>query len=97
MPICGSRFTQFSMAVSQPGRTIVSLLRKQIYFPRASRAPRLLPLANPKFSPGLITRTGGGSCDKYSAVPSVEPLSTTITSKFTGSFTVKSEVMHGRV
>src|SRR5262245_54913067 len=67
-------------ARSQPASTAVSLFRKATRRPRASRTPALFPPAKPRFSPSATNLTHG-NCERTNpAVPSVEPLSTTIVS-----------------
>src|SRR4029453_19106099 len=67
-------------ARSQPASTAVSLFRNATRCPRASRTPALFPAAKPRFSPRAKSLTHGNCERTYSAVPSVEPLSTTIVS-----------------
>jgi hypothetical protein len=61
--------------------TSVSGLSSRISSARASRAARLFALAKPWFSPLAISRMPGKAAAIASAEPSVEALSTTISSK----------------
>ena len=65
---------------SAPAVSAVSGLSRSIAAPRARRMPRLLPRAKPVFSPGSRTMACGNSCRIIATAPSLESLSTTITS-----------------
>ena len=68
---------------SQPGLTAVSSLSSTSISPAASAAPWLQAAANPRFESLQIGRTFGlrsASRARYAGVPSLEPLSTTISS-----------------
>src|SRR3989304_5784561 len=68
--------------VSAPSlREAVSLFRVSMYFPFAMLMPLLFPAANPVFPLFSITTTSGKFSFTKSAEPSVEPLSTNITSR----------------
>ena len=65
--------------LSQPVVTMVSLFKRRICIPEASRIPWFAAAGNPWFSEFWMTRTSPLSF-KYSTVPSVEALSTTMIS-----------------
>src|SRR4051794_11998364 len=69
-----------SSAVRNPGAGAASGLMKTSRSPRASAAPRLQPAANPRFAPLSITRHAGQRSRTRAAVPSLDALSTTMTS-----------------
>ena len=72
-----------SPATSSPrksGCSSTSLLTSATMSPRARSMPRLIAAANPRFSGSATSVTAGQRVRQCSAVPSLEPLSTTITS-----------------
>ena len=71
------------MPASQPRVTTVSLFRSRILPPLARRMPMLHPAANPRLAPFSMSRycsLPAQSSLKKGRVPSVEPLSTRMTS-----------------
>jgi len=67
-------------AAIDPGRATVSGLRSRTYRPRAAAIPRLFARAKPAFSPISKIATDGNSRRSISTTPSVDWLSTTMTS-----------------
>ena len=80
MPASGCAAAALTRLASQSGSGIASLLMVAMSGARADSKPLLLPAANPVFSESSITRTDGNASRTQTAVPSVEPLSTRMTS-----------------
>ena len=72
----GSRSSSASRRSIAPAGTIVSLFSSSSVAPALARMPMLFARANPRFAPASITRTPGQR-RAASALPSVDPLSTT--------------------
>ena len=59
----------------------MSVLSRATYLPRPEETPALTAAENPRFSPSSMTSASGQACRMCDTESSVEPLSTTITSK----------------
>ena len=78
MPMPSPRPSAASRPASHPGVARASLLSRTATSPAATASPRFTPPANPRFTRERTTRAPRASA--HSAVASVQPLSTTITS-----------------
>jgi hypothetical protein len=81
MPIVWSFMSGFNNEIIQPEVTIVSGFKKTKYFPFADWAPKLFAPPKPRFDSEIINLIWGKIIGSFSAVPSLEWLSTTMISE----------------
>src|SRR5262249_53324253 len=80
IPARGTATRAPTSAVIAPGSTRASGLRKTMTSPVTCAAPRLAPVAKPRFEPGSTTGSHGAAAAAAAVLPSSEALSTTTTS-----------------
>jgi hypothetical protein len=96
-PYSGCASAKSSSARSDPGSTRVSGLSSSSHEPVAERAPRFTPRAKPRFSPASTITASGNRDANAAALPSVEPLSTTTSSRSTADAACTTERRHADV